>query len=181
MGVAYCPDSLCQRCPGRGLLTGAHQGENSPWRAPAVDLRIEGSCRRPGTGRTRGRPDKKNRWEGKRADGQVRTLPDAIDGVAANVEAELGLLPGLRTALGTHIDEAAAACKMQAISASLAGAWNEILAVQAEAAQTRIENACAAIRTVSAAYREGDQAMMDEATRAVTGAPNVLIEDGKDI
>lgn len=107
--------------------------------------------------------------------------PDAIDGVAANVEAELGLLPGLRTALGTHIDEAAAACKMQAISASLAGAWNGILAVQAEAAQTRIENACAAIRTVSAAYREGDQAMMDEATRAVTGAPNVLIEDGKDI
>ncbi|MGO2002917.1 MULTISPECIES: DUF6507 family protein [Micrococcaceae] len=107
--------------------------------------------------------------------------PDAMNNVASNVEVELDLLPGLRKTLSSTLDEAAEACKMQDITAALTGVWSEILAFQAEAAQTRIENACSAIRTTAAAYRSGDEKMMEEASRAADDAPNVLIEDGKDI
>lgn len=105
--------------------------------------------------------------------------PIAVADVITKVEAHIDPLETARDTLSTEIDDAAVACKRPEVSSALFSLWNELLMTQAEAAQTRVENACNAMTTAAAAFVDGDEEMLSEATAASAARPELDLEDGK--
>lgn len=105
--------------------------------------------------------------------------PTGLADVKRSVEEQADDLPGLRKTMSTETDELMTASKMPQIAVALSELWNGVLAVQAEAAETRIANACTALGDVALAYNNADQKMMDDASDAAVQVPDIEIDDAK--
>ncbi|GAA3697886.1 hypothetical protein GCM10022377_08490 [Zhihengliuella alba] len=107
--------------------------------------------------------------------------PGTMRTVKGKVEGHIDDLPGKRSALSTAVDNSIESCKMPQVASALTGLWNDILALQTEAAETRVKNACTALGDVAQAYENGDQSMMDDAEESIVAVPELDINDGKTV
>lgn len=107
--------------------------------------------------------------------------PGALREIKGKVETEHDHIATKRKDLSDAVDACITSCKMPQVASALTEAWNGLLAIQTEAAETRIANATTALGDVASAYENGDQAMMDDATKAATAVPDLEIDDGKSV
>lgn len=107
--------------------------------------------------------------------------PGALETIKAKVETEHGHIATKRSNLSTAVDDCIGSCEMPQVASALSEAWNGLLALQTEAAETRIANAATALGDVARAYRNSDQSMMDDATEAANAVPDLEIDDGKSV
>ncbi|MBG6085460.1 DUF6507 family protein [Zhihengliuella flava] len=107
--------------------------------------------------------------------------PGALGEIKTNVETEHDHIATKRKDLSDEVDECVTSCKMPQVASALTEAWNGLLAIQTEAAETRITNATTALGDVVRAYHNGDQEMMDDATTAINAVPDLEIDDGKSV
>lgn len=109
--------------------------------------------------------------------GNYQVQPAAVRGVLANVRAEREDLATLRTTLRNDVEDLMAAAKMRAVVTALSSVWNDVLAVQAEAAETRVDNAVNGMEAALRAYEAGDAAMMDAAHTTMGRSPALAVDD----
>lgn len=107
--------------------------------------------------------------------------PGALGEIQAKVETEHGHIATKRGDLSVAVDDCVESCRMPQVASALTEAWNGLLALQTEAAETRISNAATALGDVARAYRDSDQSMMDDATAAANAVPDLEIDDGKSV
>lgn len=105
--------------------------------------------------------------------------PTGLADVKKDVDGQAEDLPALRNTMSSDTDALIASCKMPQVAVALSELWNGVLAVQAEAAETRIANACTALGDVALAYNNADQKMMDDASDAAVQVPEIDIDDSK--
>ncbi|WP_189349164.1 DUF6507 family protein [Zhihengliuella salsuginis] len=107
--------------------------------------------------------------------------PGALETIKAKVETEHEHISTKRDALSTAVDDCIESCQMPQVASALTEAWNGLLALQTEAAETRVSNAATALGDVARAFRNSDQSMMDDATSAANAVPDLEIDDGKSV
>lgn len=95
------------------------------------------------------------------------------------VEAENEQLTGQRAKLSSAVDEAIVASAGGPVAGALITLWNDVLAIQCEAAATRIENATGGVREAVAAYELGDARMAQNGRNQMSQAPAIVLEDAK--
>jgi hypothetical protein len=105
--------------------------------------------------------------------------PAGCHGILTNVESEADGIAAARAALSGAVDEAIEACRSRQIGGALIELWNNVLAIQCEAATTRVENAVGGLRTAVNLYVAGDEEMAANSQRQVTEVPAITIEDAK--
>ena len=103
----------------------------------------------------------------------------ACQGILTNVEIEAEDIATKRSNLSDEVDNAVEACKSRQIGSALIDLWNNVLAIQCEAATTRIENAAGGVRGAVNAYVIGDEAMAENSRKQITDLPDISIEDAK--
>jgi len=111
--------------------------------------------------------------------GRYDINPAGCHGILANVGAEAEGIATERAALDGAVDAAIGACRSSQIGSALIGLWNNVLAIQCEAATTRIENAVGGLRTAVNLYVAGDEEMAAHSQKQVTEVPEISIEDAK--
>lgn len=104
--------------------------------------------------------------------------PGAVRGVLTNVETDAEQFPTARKAIRDDIEEGVGNVKLRAMAGSLSGLWNDLIALQAEAVETRTAGAVSSMRSVVNAYVQGDESMMDAAEKQLLKAPDVTVDDG---
>lgn len=105
--------------------------------------------------------------------------PAGCHGILANVESAAEGIAAERSALGGAVDEAIAACQSRQVGGALIELWNNVLALQCEAATTRVENAVGGLRMAVNLYVAGDEVMAANSQKQVTEIPAITIEDAK--
>ena len=81
-------------------------------------------------------------------------------------------LPTAETALQDGFTQAADACG-STVAAAVEELWNNYLLLQCQAAQSRVGNAVAGVRTAVQAYANGDAEMAEAGRQAVNQVPRV--------
>lgn len=94
---------------------------------------------------------------------RVRSQREELDGLRGNVQAEM-----------TTLIEAA---RMRSVTTALTSVWNDLLAVHAEAAETRIDNATSGMEAAVQAFEDGSRQMMDDAHQSMGQVPDLDIDD----
>lgn len=104
--------------------------------------------------------------------------PAAVRGVLTIVETEAEQLTPARKAIRDDIAEGVGSVRLRSMAGSLSGLWHDVIALQAEAAETRTAGAVSSMRSVVNAYIQGDENMMDAAEKKLLKTPNLTIDDG---
>lgn len=81
-------------------------------------------------------------------------------------------LPAAQAALQSGFSEAADACG-STVAAAVEELWNNYVLLQCQAAQTRVGNAVAGMRTAVQAYVDGDAEMAESGRQAVNQVPRI--------
>lgn len=98
-------------------------------------------------------------------------------GVLNSVAEEADDLGPIRESMCGHMESLIDAAKATAVSTALSSVWNDLLALQAEAAESRIANGISGMRQAVNAYVGGDSEMMSSAQTAVATTPELTIDD----
>ncbi|MGP9618155.1 DUF6507 family protein [Arthrobacter sp. AOP36-A1-22] len=103
--------------------------------------------------------------------------PGAVRGVLNNVESDAEDFPAARKNILDDMTEAIGQVRTSAMADSLSTLWNELIALQAEAVETRTAGAIGSMRSVVNAYVQGDESMMDAAEKELLKAPDLNVDD----
>lgn len=103
--------------------------------------------------------------------------PSGARGVLSRVRAERAELDGLRDTMETHMESLIEAARMRAVTSALTSVWNDLLALHAEAAETRIDNGVTGMEGAIQAYEDGDITMMEAAHGTMHQSPELEIDD----
>lgn len=101
---------------------------------------------------------------------------DACSGLLTRVRDDEGIADAA-TSLDNAYSQATDGCGSVPVAAALEGI-REIVALQAEWAAARVQNAVDGVGQAVTAYLEGDQKMADDACGVMTQAPELPIEAG---
>lgn len=102
---------------------------------------------------------------------------DGARGVLNRVEAQGEDLPTIREAAHGHMESLIEAAKMRSVASALTSVWNDMIAVQAEAAEVRTANGVSGMRTAVNAFVDGDAHMMESSHATMHQAPDLEIDD----
>ncbi len=103
--------------------------------------------------------------------------PSGARGVLSRVRAERDELDGLRNSMETHMESLIEAARMRAVTTALTSVWNDLLALHAEAAETRIDNGVTGMEGAIQAFEDGDITMMEVAHSTMHQTPELEIDD----
>lgn len=103
--------------------------------------------------------------------------PAGARGVLNRVEAQGEDLPAIREAAHGHMESLIEAAKMRAVTTALTSVWNDMIAVQAEAAEVRVANGVSGMRSAVNAFVAGDVHMMESSHATLHQAPDLEIDD----
>ncbi|MFC7400860.1 DUF6507 family protein [Citricoccus sp. GCM10030269] len=103
--------------------------------------------------------------------------PAGARGVVNRVETQAEDLPTIRETAHGHMESLIEAAKMRAVTTALTSVWNDMLAVQAEAAEVRIANGNSGMRSAVTAFEDGDINMMEASHATMHQSPDLEIDD----
>jgi t-SNARE complex subunit (syntaxin) len=103
--------------------------------------------------------------------------PGPARGALAAVQAQRDELDGLRDNVQGAMEDLIQAAGMRAVTTALSSVWNDLIALHAEAAETRIDNGLSGMERAIQAYESGSQTMMDDANATAAAAPVLAIDD----
>lgn len=101
----------------------------------------------------------------------------AANAVVTRVRTQREELDGLRDNMETSMQSLMDAAKMRAVVTALSSVWNDMLALQAEAAETRIDNGANGMQGAINAVTDGDRNMMESAQATMSQSPDLVIDD----
>lgn len=105
-------------------------------------------------------------------------VPATVRGALRQVRSEREDLDSQREALLGTMEDLMEATKMRAVTTALSSVWNDMIALQAEAAGTRIDNAVTGMEESVQAFEQGDATMMDSAQTSMQQSVVLEIDDG---
>lgn len=95
----------------------------------------------------------------------------------SSVRSQRNELDGLRDNVQTAMGELIEAAEMRAVTTALTSVWNDLIALHAEAAETRIDNGLSGMESAIQAFETGSQTMMDDANSPMVTTPELEIDD----
>lgn len=101
----------------------------------------------------------------------------AANTVVTRVRTQREELDGLRDNMETSMQSLMDAAKMRAVVTALSSVWNDMLALQAEAAETRIDNGANGMQGAINAVTDGGRNMMESAQATMSQSPDLVIDD----
>ncbi|MDN5824675.1 MAG: DUF6507 family protein [Micrococcaceae bacterium] len=104
-------------------------------------------------------------------------VPATVRGALRQVRSEREDLDTQREALLGRMEDLMEATKMRAVTTALSSVWNDMIAMQAEAAGTRIDNAVTGMEESVQAFEQGDATMMDSAQGSMQQSVVLDIDD----
>lgn len=104
-------------------------------------------------------------------------VPATVRGALGVVRTECDDLGPKREAMLGKMEDLMEAAKMRAVTTALSSVWNDLIALQAEAAETRIDNAVVGMEASVQAYEQGDASMMESAQSTMRQSPELDIDD----
>lgn len=103
--------------------------------------------------------------------------PGTVRGALSKVEAEREAITPKRDGMLEKMDDLMEAAKLRIVTTALSSVWNDLIALQAEAAETRIENAVEGMEASVQAFEQGDMSMMDNAQATLRESLDLEIDD----
>jgi hypothetical protein len=103
--------------------------------------------------------------------------PATVRAALSNVTTDREDIAPKREAMFEKMEDLMEAAKMRAVSTALSSVWNDLIALQAEAAETRIENAVNGMEGSVQAFEQGDMSMMESAQATMRQSPELEIDD----
>jgi hypothetical protein len=103
--------------------------------------------------------------------------PDGVRGALSRVRGRRGELTGLRDGAESAMTGLVQAAGMRSVSTALSSVWNDLIALHAEAAETRIDQGTSGMEAAVQAFEDGSRQMMDDAHESMGRVPDVVIDD----
>lgn len=97
--------------------------------------------------------------------------------VVTSVRTQRDELNGLRDTMETSMLSLIDAAKMRSVVTALSSVWNDMLALQAEAAETRIDNGANGMQGAINAISDGNRNMLESAQATMSQSPDLVIDD----
>lgn len=103
--------------------------------------------------------------------------PATVRGALSNVTTEREEITPKREAMLEKMEDLMEAAKMRVVTTALSSVWNDLIALQTEAAETRIDNAVSGMEGSVQAFEQGDISMMETAQATMRQSPELEIDD----
>lgn len=104
-------------------------------------------------------------------------VPATVRGALEQVRTGRDEIGPKRESMLGKMEDLMEAAKMRAVTTALSSVWNDLIALQAEAAETRIDNAVDGMEASVVAFEQGDASMMENAQTTMRQSPELEVDD----